>query len=88
MIHVLYTFTAELRQTPSNADLQKLSSSALLSSCQVPRVSLHLYYIRTFKYYINGGEDINFGKHNCLIIGNCRLFFRRCVTVLSVFDLH
>ena len=50
---MLYTFTAELRQTPSNADLQKPSSSALLSSCLVLRVSLHLYFIRTFKYYIN-----------------------------------
>ena len=56
---MLYTFTAELRQTPLNADLQKLSSSALLPSCLVPRVSLHLYYIRTYKYYISSyGRDM------------------------------
>ena len=24
--------------------------------------SLHLYYIRAYKYYINGGEDINLSK--------------------------
>ena len=72
MIHVLYTFTAELRQTPVNADLQKLSSSALLSSRLVPRVSLHLYYIRTSKYHINGDKDINFEKKKTL--SNCCFF--------------
>ena len=32
VIHVLYMFTAKLRQTPLNANLEKLNSSALLPS--------------------------------------------------------
>ena len=52
-----------------NAYLEKLSSSALSSSCLVPVACLHLYYLRTFKYYINGDEEKHFRTEHCLIIG-------------------
>ena len=49
---MLYTFTVGLRQTPLNADLEKLSSSALQSSCLVPYIISefsNISYICSFK---------------------------------------
>ena len=62
---MLYTFTTELRQTPLNADLEKLSSSVLLPST--------LYYIRIFKYYICSFKDITSYKFTKICLDNGEL---------------